>query len=182
MILAWTGPKLSRGQASDWHTQTQTHTQEKTIPEGQNWPLVKMNSEMLIMSITHLNVLPVSSLFQLSLDFRLFLLLLFLGQVLLLLLAGFLLVDHHRLPRQDLGVTLTEPLPCTETYPRPSALLSSSLLRPRQWSGHQCLVVSDVTTPALKPWAWLVPNFSFQSIPLKKWHNNDYCSVLSSAK
>ena len=25
-ILAWTGPELSRGQASDWHTDRQTHT------------------------------------------------------------------------------------------------------------------------------------------------------------
>ena len=38
-IPAWTGPKLSRGQASDWHTHTQT--QAMTIPEGQNWPRVK---------------------------------------------------------------------------------------------------------------------------------------------
>ena len=30
-ILAWTGPELSRGQASDWHTdgQTDTHTQKR---------------------------------------------------------------------------------------------------------------------------------------------------------
>ena len=53
-ILAWTGPELSRGQASDWHTdgqtdrqtdrQTHTHTQTQatTTPEGQNWPWVKM--------------------------------------------------------------------------------------------------------------------------------------------
>ena len=42
-ILAWTGSKLSRGQASDWHTHTRTHTQTQamTIPEGQNWPRVK---------------------------------------------------------------------------------------------------------------------------------------------
>ena len=26
-ILAWTGPKLSRGQASDWHTHTDIHTE-----------------------------------------------------------------------------------------------------------------------------------------------------------
>ena len=25
-ILAWTGPELSRGQASDWHTDIHTHT------------------------------------------------------------------------------------------------------------------------------------------------------------
>ena len=46
-ILAWTGPELSRGQASDWHRQTdrQTHTQTQvtTIPETQNWPRVKTN-------------------------------------------------------------------------------------------------------------------------------------------
>ena len=42
-ILACTGPKLSRGQASDWHTHTRTHTQTQamTIPKGQNWPWVK---------------------------------------------------------------------------------------------------------------------------------------------
>ena len=49
-VLAWTGPKLSRGQASDghtdWHTHTRTHkqTQGMTIPEGQNWPRVKMRA------------------------------------------------------------------------------------------------------------------------------------------
>ena len=39
MILAWTGPELSRGQVSDWntdwHTQTHTQTQATTIPIGQ---------------------------------------------------------------------------------------------------------------------------------------------------
>ena len=46
-ILAWTGPELSRGQASDWRTDWHTHghthtkTQAMTIPEGQNWPRVK---------------------------------------------------------------------------------------------------------------------------------------------
>ena len=52
-ILAWTGPELSRGQASDWHTygqtdrQTDTHTQTQatTIPEGQNWPRVKTTQD-----------------------------------------------------------------------------------------------------------------------------------------
>ena len=29
-ILAWTGPKLSRGQASDWRTAWQTHTDTHT--------------------------------------------------------------------------------------------------------------------------------------------------------
>ena len=51
MILAWTGPELSCGQASDWrtdwhiHTWTHTHTQTQamTIPQGQNWPRVKMH-------------------------------------------------------------------------------------------------------------------------------------------
>ena len=47
VILAWTGHELSRGQASDWHTQTdKTHTQTQatTIPEGQNWPWVKITA------------------------------------------------------------------------------------------------------------------------------------------
>ena len=45
VILAWTGDKLSRGQASDYRTQRRTHrqTQATTIPKGQNWPRVKMN-------------------------------------------------------------------------------------------------------------------------------------------
>ena len=44
VILAWTGDKLSRGQASDYRTHRRTHrqTQATTIPEGQNWPRVKM--------------------------------------------------------------------------------------------------------------------------------------------
>ena len=37
VILAWTGPDLSRGQASDWHTDTDTQTQATTIHEGQSW-------------------------------------------------------------------------------------------------------------------------------------------------
>ena len=42
-ILAWTGDKISRGQASDYRTHRRTHrqTQATTIPEGQNWPRVK---------------------------------------------------------------------------------------------------------------------------------------------
>ena len=40
-ILAWTGPELSRGQASDWrtdwHGHTHTQTQAITILKGQNW-------------------------------------------------------------------------------------------------------------------------------------------------
>ena len=45
VILAWTGDKLSRGQASDYRTHRRTHrqTQATTIPEGQNWPRVKTN-------------------------------------------------------------------------------------------------------------------------------------------
>ena len=48
VILAWTSGELSCGQASDWYTHTRTHghsdtqTQATTIPEGQNWPRVKM--------------------------------------------------------------------------------------------------------------------------------------------
>ena len=53
-ILAWTGPELSRGQASDWRTDWQTHTQAlthtqmqaMTIAEGQNWPRVKTLSRL----------------------------------------------------------------------------------------------------------------------------------------
>ena len=43
VILAWTGDKLSSGQASDYRTHRRTHrqTQATTIPEGQNWPRVK---------------------------------------------------------------------------------------------------------------------------------------------
>ena len=47
-ILAWTGPELSRGQASDWHRQTdrQTHThtdagndntRRPKLASGKNW-------------------------------------------------------------------------------------------------------------------------------------------------
>ena len=46
VILAWTSGELSCGQARDWHTHTHGHTdtqtQATTIPEGQNWPRVKM--------------------------------------------------------------------------------------------------------------------------------------------
>ena len=48
VILAWTADELSCGQASDWYTQTHTHTLTDTqrgamtIPGGQNWPRVKM--------------------------------------------------------------------------------------------------------------------------------------------
>ena len=47
VILAWTGDKLSSGQASDYRTHRRTHrqTQATTIPEGQNWPrvMIKLN-------------------------------------------------------------------------------------------------------------------------------------------
>ena len=48
VILAWTGDELSHGQASDYRTdgRTQRQTQATTIPEGQNWPRVKMSSGM----------------------------------------------------------------------------------------------------------------------------------------
>ena len=55
VILAWTGPELSRGQASEWHTHTNTwthiQTQATTIPEGQNWPPVKASLVCCILSI-----------------------------------------------------------------------------------------------------------------------------------
>ena len=40
VILAGTSHKLSRGQAHDWRPHEQT--QATTIPEGQNWPRVKI--------------------------------------------------------------------------------------------------------------------------------------------
>ena len=47
-FLAWTVDELSLGQPHDWrthrHTYTHTHTQATTIPEGQNWPRVKMRN------------------------------------------------------------------------------------------------------------------------------------------
>ena len=44
VILAWTGDELSRGQARDYCTHRRTHRQKQatTIPEGQNWPRVKI--------------------------------------------------------------------------------------------------------------------------------------------
>ena len=47
VILAWTDDELLRGQAGGWRTRTDTHrqTQATTIPEGQNWPRVKMISQ-----------------------------------------------------------------------------------------------------------------------------------------
>ena len=43
VIQAWTGPELSRGQKK-WltHRLTDTQKQATTIPEGQNWPRVKI--------------------------------------------------------------------------------------------------------------------------------------------
>ena len=49
VILASTGDELSRGQVSDYRThgrtdgRTHRQTQATTIPEGQNWPRVKMS-------------------------------------------------------------------------------------------------------------------------------------------
>ena len=49
MILDGTADELSCGQASDWYThthtdtRTDTQTQAMTIPDGQNWPRVKMD-------------------------------------------------------------------------------------------------------------------------------------------
>ena len=43
VILAWTGPELSRGQASDWYTDTQTYRcRQRHYPQGENWPRVTM--------------------------------------------------------------------------------------------------------------------------------------------
>ena len=44
VILALASPKLSRKQASDWYTHTHTYRQMQatTLPEGQNWPWVKI--------------------------------------------------------------------------------------------------------------------------------------------
>ena len=59
-ILAWKGPELSRGQASDWRTDWHTHghthtqTQAMTIPEGQNWPRVKVKKENYQAQANHL--------------------------------------------------------------------------------------------------------------------------------
>ena len=47
VILAWMGDELSSGQARDCYTHTHGHTdpqtQAMTIPEGQNWPRVKID-------------------------------------------------------------------------------------------------------------------------------------------
>ena len=54
VILAWTGDELSHGQASDYCThgrtdgRTHRQTQATTIPEGQNWPRVKMHNSFKI--------------------------------------------------------------------------------------------------------------------------------------
>ena len=42
VILAWTVDEISLGQAHDRQTHRHTHTQATTIPEGQNWPRVKI--------------------------------------------------------------------------------------------------------------------------------------------
>ena len=43
-ILAWTGPKLSRGQASDWHTDWHTHTDTHTDAGNYNTRRPKLAS------------------------------------------------------------------------------------------------------------------------------------------
>ena len=60
VILAWTGDELSRGQASAYRTHRRTdghtdrQTQATTIPEGQNWPRVKMHLQFI--SFLHTNM------------------------------------------------------------------------------------------------------------------------------
>ena len=51
VILAGTSDKLSRGQARDWRPHRQT--QATTIPEGQNWPRVKMGKILWIQLLIH---------------------------------------------------------------------------------------------------------------------------------
>ena len=59
VILAWTADELSCGQASDWYThthtdtRTDTQTQAMTIPEGQNWPRVKMTQMTMLNYVCH---------------------------------------------------------------------------------------------------------------------------------
>ena len=43
-ILAWTGPKLSRGQASDWHTDWHTHMDTHTDAGDDNTRRPKLAS------------------------------------------------------------------------------------------------------------------------------------------
>ena len=56
VILAWTDDELSRWQAGGWRTRTDTHTdrqtQATTIPEGQNWPRVKMDNCIWLFSVS----------------------------------------------------------------------------------------------------------------------------------
>ena len=55
VILVWTGDELSRGQASAYRTHGRTdghtdrRTQATTIPEGQNWPRVKMTRSLVVL-------------------------------------------------------------------------------------------------------------------------------------
>ena len=51
MILAWTGNELSRGQSCDGRTDGQT--QATPIPEGHNWPRVKMADDVSRNLIAH---------------------------------------------------------------------------------------------------------------------------------
>ena len=50
VILAEMVDELSSGQVHDWQTDTRTHThtQATTIPEGQNWPRVKMEGLVMV--------------------------------------------------------------------------------------------------------------------------------------
>ena len=52
VILAWTGDKLSRRQASDYRTHRRTHrqTQATTIPEGQIWPRLIMAGRAFVVA------------------------------------------------------------------------------------------------------------------------------------
>ena len=45
-FLAWMGPELLRKQESDWHRLTHAQMQAMTIPDGQNWPWVKIGSAL----------------------------------------------------------------------------------------------------------------------------------------
>ena len=56
VILAETGDELSRGQVRDWRTdgRTQRQTRATTIPEGRNWPPVKiLYSNILGQAFSH---------------------------------------------------------------------------------------------------------------------------------
>ena len=68
VILAWTGGDLSHGQAGGWCTHGRTHrqTQAATIPEGQNWPRVKIASILMLnleTNTAHTIILRLTSMF-----------------------------------------------------------------------------------------------------------------------